>query len=51
VWTNKQFPEIMAHCYDGTGFGSLTGDQIVENPKAVVQIPVEEMFDEGDIPF
>jgi len=51
VWTNKQFPEIMAHCYDGTGFGSLTGDQIVENPKAVVQIPVEEMFDADDIPF
>ena len=36
VWVNKQYPEIMSHCFDGTAFGTQ-------------QAKPEEDFD--DIPF
>lgn len=29
VWTNKQYPEIMAMCYDGTSFGTKESDGYV----------------------
>src|SRR3546814_20984354 len=29
VWTNKQYPEIMAMCYDGTSFGTIESDGYV----------------------
>ena len=29
VWTNKQYPEIMAFCYDGTAFGTQESDGYV----------------------
>ncbi|UPT53007.1 DNA helicase [Hafnia phage yong3] len=30
VWTNKKFPEIMNHCYDGTCFGTEAKPEKVE---------------------
>jgi len=34
VWTNQKYPMVMAHCFDGTGFGTL--DQPTAPPKAEV---------------
>lgn len=55
VWVNKNYPEIMAHCYDGSAFGTQSGDT-VEPPTIDVRKPrpdysnVPESLDD-DIPF
>lgn len=36
VWTNKQYPEILAHCFDGTKFGT----QPASGKKVEVNAPV-----------
>lgn len=38
VWVNKKYPEILAYCYDGTAFGTQTGDA-VEPPRVDIRVP------------
>ena len=57
VWVNKQYPEILGHCFDGTAFG--TTSEVTEAPStdtrapvantAPVQVAVE--LEDDDIPF
>lgn len=57
VWVNKKYPEIMQYCYDGSAFGTQSGDT-VEPPTIDVRMPrkvptpeeVKNMLDD-DIPF
>jgi DNA repair protein RadD len=37
VWTNKKYPEILAHCYDGTAFGTKAMSDSDEGPSIEVQ--------------
>lgn len=55
VWVNKKYPEIMAYCYDGSAFGTQSGET-VEPPTIDVRKPrpdysnLPESFDD-DVPF
>ncbi|WAX22402.1 DNA helicase [Pseudomonas phage MiCath] len=61
VWINKKYPEIMLHCFDGTGFGKHEDDGMrpgtqAETPTAMIALPKDEEaveFDayDDDIPF
>lgn len=58
VWTNKKYPEILAFCYDGTGFGKEEPDPLIAPPSTsnahliqasrTARAPID--FDD-DIPF
>lgn len=59
VWTNNKYPQILAHCFDGSEFGKLPVGT-VENPTVdsvsgahleIPSKPVVPVFDEDDIPF
>ena len=41
VWTNKKYPEIMAHCYDGTHFGKETNENYIQ-PTVQADVPIKE---------
>lgn len=57
IWTNKQFPQIMAKCYDGTAFGTqdaegieievLVNSEVSNSAVTVSKVQIEE----DDIPF
>jgi DNA repair protein RadD len=61
VWVNKQYPEILGHCFDGTAFGRQEADaglpQIeVRRPgtadKTTTPAPAgTDNYDDDDIPF
>lgn len=64
VWTNKKpYPEIMAHCFDGTAFGTQEARDSDEGPGVEVRAPATRTnfankmkedvhtFDDDDIPF
>lgn len=38
VWTNQKYPTVMAHCFDGTSFGTLT------EPTAAPKAEVTSMY-------
>lgn len=42
VWTNKQYPEIMAFCYDGTAFGTAESDGTVPEIENREQLAVQK---------
>ncbi len=49
VWVNKQYPEILAHCFDGTAFGKQDA-----TPPPTVDAPVRPLVNsdfDDDIPF
>lgn len=55
IWINKQYPEILAHCFDGKAFGQQqdatqapTVDTAAQHAPRV-QVPLSDMDD--DIPF
>jgi DNA repair protein RadD len=59
VWTNKQYPEIMAFCYDGTEFGTKENDgyvpdienrEVLAAQKAQLASTYSDDLDD-DIPF
>lgn len=59
VWTNKQYPEIMAFCYDGTAFGTqenngyvpdIENREVLSAQKAALEKTYSDDFDD-DIPF
>lgn len=37
IWVNKQYPEILAHCFDGTAFGK--SEEIADSPTTDVKSP------------
>lgn len=51
IWTNKQYPEILAYCYDGSAFGTLDEASITVAPtvQGYSKKPVEKK--EDDDPF
>lgn len=52
VWTNKQYPEILAYCFDGTEFNTHAPDN--DGPQISVasgNIPHQRIKDDADIPF
>jgi DNA repair protein RadD len=58
VWTNKKYPEIMAHCFDGTHFGKQKADpftlptiQFDEAQKPLQNNKIEPIDLGDDIPF
>ena len=55
VWVNKKYPEILAHCFDGSEFGKNAPNDIVpQTTKAVPRARVTENnveFTDDDIPF
>jgi DNA repair protein RadD len=46
VWVNKQFPEIMDYCFDGSAFGQPEVVANVERPSINLAVPTYD-----DIPF
>jgi DNA repair protein RadD len=60
VWINKQYPEILAHCYDGSAFGHESPSNVVPSieVKNVLSPPIQTQFkaasynaEDDDIPF
>lgn len=63
VWTNKQYPEIMAFCYDGTAFGTKESDGYVPDIENREQLAAQRAaaesqyggpnndWEDDDIPF
>jgi DNA repair protein RadD len=57
VWINKRYPQIMAHCTDGTAFGTKEADASrpqmdVEEPYVPGQYKSDHKYDlDDDIPF
>jgi hypothetical protein len=56
VWINKQYPEILGHCFDGTAFGQQqeptaapTVDTAAQAGRVTPKALPEDMDD--DIPF
>jgi DNA repair protein RadD len=53
VWTNKKYPEVLAHCFDGSSFGTQDADAS-NNPtidaKIVKHRPHEERMDSDAVP-
>lgn len=39
VWVNTKYPQIMAHCYDGTAFGTQVASDSDEGPRVEVDRP------------
>lgn len=50
IWVNKQYPEILAHCFDGTSFGTR---EPAERPTTEARIPkhVRTNWNNEDVPF
>lgn len=62
VWVNKQFPDIMGYCYDGTAFGTQEASDSDPGPthennlssvlnKTLQTSQVHDFVGEDDIPF
>jgi len=57
VWTNKQYPDILARCYDGTAFGTQAPGPPPSLEQARVTAPIAPLatayadLDEDDVPF
>ena len=53
VWVNKQYPEIMNHCFDGSAFGKTEAtDTRPQVSKALPKPPASEAdYTDDDIPF
>lgn len=53
VWVNKQYPEILARCYDGTAFGTQESDGEAPTVEGVRQTaPIAHLADlDDDVPF
>jgi DNA repair protein RadD len=60
VWVNKKYPEILAHCYDGSAFGTQDPSDSMEPPTTDVRTPSQSPAPSGengtqdfddDIPF
>jgi DNA repair protein RadD len=56
VWVNKQYPEILGHCFDGTAFG--TSDTPTDAPSRDTRAPTPSAappagadIEDDDIPF
>lgn len=51
VWINKKYPEILAYCFDGTGFG--TREATGPGPEVQTSIPLKVLkyVEDDDIPF
>jgi DNA repair protein RadD len=39
IWINKKYPEILAHCYDGTAFGTQEAQDDWQTPEVDVRKP------------
>ena len=52
IWVNKQYPEILTHCFDGTAFGQQEAGAPPTTDTAAPRTaaPVAADFDD-DIPF
>jgi DNA repair protein RadD len=51
VWINKQYPEIMAHCFDGTAFGTQEMTDSVPEVSTTFKRANADIKFEDDIPF
>lgn len=52
VWINKKYPEILAHCFDGTGFGAHPPQIYAAAPTVTKSAPPTDSQDyPDDIPF
>jgi len=59
IWINKKYPEIMAHCFDGTHFGKeestpdrpTTESALPAKWSAADAAQVAEEFEEDEVPF
>jgi DNA repair protein RadD len=53
VWLNKEYPEILAYCFDGTAFGTLPVPQHIAAPTYTPPAPVQRpvAIDDDEIPF
>ena len=52
VWVNKQYPEILAHCFDGTAFGQQEAGAPPTTDTAAPRVPTPVASDlDDDIPF
>jgi len=51
IWINKQYPEILAHCFDGTAFGQREAGALPTTDTAASRVPTSEAPDFDDIPF
>ena len=57
VWTNNKFPQVLAHCFDGSAFGKQPEDSTLppsvdcyEGMNPTIP-PRKEVIDDDDIPF
>lgn len=57
IWINKQYPEIMSHCFDGTGFGTLetpsappTTDSTIRPASRLNPVATQADLDPDNIP-
>lgn len=50
VWVNKKYPEIMAHCFDGTAFGAQDANDAADLPTVDIERKEDAPLDD-DIPF
>lgn len=52
VWVNKQYPEILAHCFDGTAFGQQEASAPPTTDTAAPRTAAPVVLDlDDDIPF
>lgn len=51
VWVNKQYPEILSHCFDGTAFGQQEASAPPTTDTAAPRVPVAVSDMDDDIPF
>lgn len=59
IWVNKQYPEIMAHCFDGTAFGTEEAPETIAPPTVNTEAgwtapsptSVNSNWVDDDIPF
>jgi len=53
VWVNKQFPEIKAHCFDGSAFGTVEACELDIPPIQIngVNPKSASYIDDDDLPF
>lgn len=50
VWINKKYPEILAYCYDGTGFGTVEAPDTVAGPTVQTQLtPINAKHEAGAV--
>jgi DNA repair protein RadD len=54
VWINKQYPEIMAYCFDGTAFGEQEATDFlpeVEGKRRTSPLAPYDSIEDDDVPF